>query len=190
MWCVTVVNIKVKHIAFVLKMAIPNLQNLQNRPPWLEVNPGTHELRYKLPNRKLEARELMKIFNELDFIERFTDRYSFLFTETVVDKKPHLLDMYNEVIITLQTMRHHGIHSGAHCSASQLHLLTASNTADYLTAVKNYSVFSWDSLTPQQKFRDHFPFFEEDIHTLRIMELSLHTLLHEICPLNFIYDDT
>jgi len=160
--------------------------NLQDRPPWLEMNPGTHELRYHIPNRKLVDWELMKIHNELDFVERFTDRYSFLFTETVVRNKAHLLDMYNEVIITLQTMRHHGIHSGAHCNALQLQLLTASNTVDYLTSVKVYSILCWNSLTPQWRFQKKFPFFDEDVHTLGIMERSLHKLLHEICPLNFV----
>ena len=69
----TVIGINEKCAKSMSKMALPKmaLPNLRG-PPCLELNPGTHDLRYKLPIRNLNGRELMKISNELDFVERFT----------------------------------------------------------------------------------------------------------------------
>ena len=167
-------------------MALPHIPLLNLRgPPCLDENPFTHELLYPLPIRRLDGRELMKIYNELDFIERFTARYSFLFDDKLLENHPHLRDKHNEIIIALKNMQHHGKHSGEHCNAMQLHLLTAANTAEYLTSVKVYSTLCWNSLLPHWMFEKKFKFFEEDVGTLGIMEQSLHDLLHKICPLTF-----
>ena len=172
--------------ANVSKMALPRIPLLNLRgPPCLDLNPGTHDLRYKLPIRDLNGKELMKIHDELDFVERFTERYSFLFRHKLVENHPLLLDLCNHVIIALETMQHHGKHSGRFCNAMQLHLLTTANTADYIASVEEYCVSCWMVLTPHEPFEQKFRFFNEDVNTLGIMKRSLHKLLHEICPSSY-----
>jgi len=142
--------------------------------------PGGGE--YETPTRPLALAELVKIHRELDYVQRFTNRYASLFESDFFGGSPDLVEMAQHIAEELVAMQASGPATQAHCTKKQLQLLTAQQVEEYIQAVAKFSDSSLRAHLSTHAHARNFPHWEHDHMVLIIMRDGLRKLLKEITP--------
>jgi hypothetical protein len=152
----------------------------QAPPPTPAQDPGGGE--YVTPTRPLKLAELARIHRELDYIQRFTNRYKMLFDSHFFPGNEDLMHMYETVCNTLVAMQALGPTIQANCTAVQKQMITVEQVKQYIMAVAAFSEKSLRALMHDHAHAANFPHWEHDHAVLILMRNGLTTLIDEITP--------
>ena len=142
------------------------------------------------PTRPLTPKEKMRIHDELDFAQRFTERYIDLFNQRLFPENEKLMKKSNAICYILTSLKHRG-ENLTHHTANQLLLETTREVAIYF---KLLGAFSKKRMHAMNEDVDNgvsveggsppcdYTHWREDQHTLDVMTVSLNMLLHHISP--------
>ena len=138
--------------------------------------------RYKNATRPLQVKELILLHKELDYVQRFTERYKVLFDDHLFALDPNLYKKYDHMCAVLITMNGRKEHSAVHCNQAQIDLLTVGDVSQYIKEVADFSHLRMRQLVHSGEYYGRFPHWRKDNRAIHIMERNTQHLLEDISP--------